>query len=170
MWRPYNNDRKAREISDFFFKRSWDPEALTGLLEVIQVVSYDSHDHAMTRTVPTGPCCLGLTTTMHLCHSRRSSSLEEKFDVTLPQTQRLLTMDSSLFLLHNSVSSFFFVVLKMAPPVWGHLSCFCQLVILKVWVTVSDIPSPDFLNHQSLCSWEYKETREPQGWDQPGTQ
>lgn len=113
MWRPYNNDRKARDISVFFFERSWDLAALIGLLEVIQVVYYDCRDHAMTRTVPTGPCCLGLTITMYLCHSRRSSSLEEKFDVTLPQTQGLLTMDSSLFLLHNS--SFIFCGSQNGP-------------------------------------------------------
>lgn len=58
MWRPYNDARKAGEISVFFYKRSWDPAALTGLLEILKAVSCDCRDHAMTRTAPTGPCCL----------------------------------------------------------------------------------------------------------------
>lgn len=148
VWGPYSDDRKAGEVSVFFFKRSWDPAALTGLLEVIQVVSFGCRDHAMTRTVPTVPCCLGIIITLNPCCSRRSSSLEEEFDVPLSQTQCLLAMNSSLFPLHNSIPSFFFCGSQNGP------SCLRPSVMLL-----------QISHSQSLgdCKWQSK-SRFPKPW------
>ena len=149
---PYSEDRKAGEVSVLFFKRSWDPAALTGLLEVIQVVSFGCRDHAMTRTVPTVPCCLGIIITLNPCCSRRSSSLEEEFDVPLSQTQCLLAMNSSLFPLHNSIPSFFPVFLYWFPSFFSllpsqhqgfRLVTYKMVSLLWIWPTApSSTPLP----------------------------
>lgn len=158
VWRPYNDDREAGETC-LFLQKKLRPSRTDWLLEVIQAVSCDFCDHAMTRTVPTGPCCLGLIINMNLCYSRRSSSLEKKFDVTLSKLQRLLTMDSSLLPLHNSVSSFFFCGSQNVPSCLKPCVMLLQISHCQSLGGLSDSLSPDFLNHGSLCSWEDEETR-----------
>lgn len=143
----------------FFLQKKLRPSSTDWLLEVIQAVLCDFCDHAMTRTVPTGPCCLGLIINMNLCYSRRSSSLEKKFDVTLSKLQRLLTMDSSLFPLHNSVSSFFFCGSQNVPSCLKPCVMLLQISHCQSLGGLSDSLSPDFLNHGSLCSWKDEETR-----------